>query len=130
MSRRVKLPGASELFRPTGQSTTPAPARRSLNRETPTRDSPTGDWGEEQVDEQAVAPASPPATGRVRHDEKFTVYVTTEELLALEQARLTLRQQGIVADRGKIVRTSIAMALAGLAADAENSELVRHLAGE
>ena len=34
-------------------------------------------------------------SGRVRHDEKITVYVSTEELLALENARLQLRAQGL-----------------------------------
>lgn len=124
MPRRVKLPGASELFRPTDQPATPAPERSASARSASAR--PGGD---DRVGDDST-PVTPAATGRVRHDEKFTVYVTTDELMALEQARLTLRQQGIVADRGKIVRTSIAMALAGLAADAENSELVRHLAGE
>ncbi len=31
------------------------------------------------------------ASGRVKHDEKMTVYVTAAELLAVEQARLQLR---------------------------------------
>jgi hypothetical protein len=37
---------------------------------------------------------------RVKHDEKITVYISAEELLALESARLTLRgQHGVAADR-------------------------------
>ena len=60
MSRRVSLPGASELFRRTHQAA---------------------------VADDAVRAGS----GRVRHEEKITVYVSADELLALEQARLTLR---------------------------------------
>lgn len=67
-------------------------------------------------------------SGRVRHDEKITVYISAAELLALEQARLTLRAEYDVAvDRGRIVREAIALALADLATDGEDSELVRRL---
>jgi hypothetical protein len=64
----------------------------------------------------------------VKHDEKITVYVSAEELLALEQARLTLRgQHGIAVDRGRIVRTAIGLAVADLVARGEGSDLVRQL---
>ena len=67
-------------------------------------------------------------SGRIRHEEKITVYVSAEELLALEQARLTLRAQyGMAVDRGRIVREAIAAMLADLEANAEDSELVRRL---
>ena len=39
----------------------------------------------------------------MRHDEKITVYISKEELLALETARLTLRGHGLAVDRGRIV---------------------------
>lgn len=95
MPRRVGLPGASELFRPTQ-----AP----------------------QSEEPSIS------SGRVRHEEKITVYVSSEELLTLEQARLTLRaKHGIAVDRGRIVRTAIALAMAELDARAEESALVREL---
>lgn len=110
MPRRVKLPGASELFRPT--------------------QSPATSTRVDQEPSQPVDVDSPAPSGRVRHDEKITVYVSSTELIALERARLDLRAQGVIADRGKIVRTAISMALAGLAADGDNSELVRRLAGE
>jgi hypothetical protein len=68
------------------------------------------------------------STGRVRHDEKITVYVSAEELLALEQARLTLRaRHGMAVDRGRIVREAIAAMLADLEMSGEGSELVRRL---
>jgi hypothetical protein len=67
-------------------------------------------------------------SGRVRHEEKITVYVSADELVALEQARLTLRaRHGMAVDRGRIVREAIAAMLADLEANGEYSELVRRL---
>ena len=66
-------------------------------------------------------------SGRVRHDEKITVYVSTEELLALENARLQLRAQGVAADRGRIAREAIAIALADLDLRGTESALVTRL---
>ena len=66
-------------------------------------------------------------SGRIRHDEKITVYVSTEELLALENARLQLRAQGVAADRGRIVREAIAIALADLDLRGTESALVTRL---
>jgi hypothetical protein len=85
----------------------------------------------------APAPAVPPVrptrgkaqrTERVKHDEKITVYISAEELLALESARLTLRaQHGVAADRGRIVREAITVLLADLADRGEDSVLVQRL---
>ncbi len=67
-------------------------------------------------------------TGRIRHDEKITVYVSADELVALEQARLTLRaRHGIAVDRGRIVRAAVALAVADLDATGEDSDLIRQL---
>jgi hypothetical protein len=72
-----------------------------------------------------------PQRGRVertRHDEKITVYISAEELVALESARLTLRaQHGVAADRGRIVREAVAVLLADLEERGEDSVLVRRL---
>jgi hypothetical protein len=69
-----------------------------------------------------------PSSGRVRHEEKITVYVTSDELIALEQARLLLRaEHGVAVDRGRIVRIAIGLAVADLAARGTESELVRRL---
>ncbi len=101
MSRRVNLPGADELFRATAPS------------------------GSSQDD----ASAPPVGSGRVRHDEKMTVYLTSDELLAIEQARLELRSAlGRKVDRGRLVRAAIAGALADLETRGADSELVRRLA--
>ena len=67
---------------------------------------------------------------RTKHDEKITVYISADELLALESARLTLRgQHGVAADRGRIVREAISVLLADLAESGEDSVLVRRLGG-
>ena len=45
----------------------------------------------------------------------MTVYVTSDELLDLEHARLTLRRDhGLAVDRGRLVREAVAMVLADL----------------
>ena len=69
-------------------------------------------------------------TGRERHDEKITVYVSAVELMDLERARLTLRgDHGLAVDRGRIVREALAVALADLEAQGDSSTLVRRLHG-
>ena len=85
MSRRVGLAAASE---------TPAAGQRR------------GAGSEGAAGRWAAADGQPAASsGRVRHDEKITVYVSAEELLALEQARLNLRaRHSMAVDRGRIVR--------------------------
>ncbi len=70
-------------------------------------------------------------TDRAKHDEKITVYISADELLALETARLTLRgQHGVAADRGRIVREAISVLLADLGERGEDSVLVRRLKGQ
>ncbi|WP_344468766.1 hypothetical protein [Kitasatospora kazusensis] len=74
------------------------------------------------------APRRP--SGRERHDEKITVYVSAEELMDLEHARLVLRgEHGLAVDRGRIVREAIAVVLADLEQRGEASILVRRLRG-
>jgi hypothetical protein len=112
--RRVNVPAADDIFRPTA---VPAPEPEET---------------ESQVVELAPAPKpkapARQASGRVKHDEKMTVYVTADELLDIEHARLDLRRQlGLGVDRGRIVRAAIAMALADLDAHGEDSALVQRL---
>jgi hypothetical protein len=67
---------------------------------------------------------------RTKHDEKITVYISADELMALEGARLTLRgQHGVAADRGRIVREAIAVLLADLDERGDDSVLVQRLRG-
>lgn len=110
MPRRVSLPGADELFR----STTPSK---------PVADAPV-------EAESAATPAGPAAgaSGRVKHDEKMTVYVTAAELLAVEQARLKLRGElGRSVDRGRLVRAALDIALADLEDHGMDSLIARRL---
>jgi hypothetical protein len=130
VSRRVTLPGADELFRAT--SSGGAPSERSVGDEavetdeampagvattvTPLRSRPTSRNGSRRP------------SGREKHEEKITVYVSPAELVDLEHARLTLRaDHGIAADRGRIVREAVAVVIADLEAKGADSILVRRL---
>jgi hypothetical protein len=69
------------------------------------------------------------ASGREKHTQKITVYLSAEELLDLERARLALLRYGAAADRGRIVREAIAVLLADLDAQGRDSLLARRIAG-
>jgi hypothetical protein len=87
-------------------------------------------------DQPEEPPALEPAglrkpSGRVKHDEKMTVYVTSDELLELEHARLSLRSRhGLAVDRGRMVREALALVLLDLEQNGEDSALVRRLTEE
>ncbi len=68
------------------------------------------------------------ASGREKHTQKITVYLSAEELLDLERARLVLLRYGAAADRGRIVREAIAVLLADLDARGKDSLLARRIA--
>lgn len=142
MPRRVSLPTADDLFH--------SPRHTRDNRERGTAAREIGRAPERAQDRaQEPAPATQPVTqpaaeatetaaetaarkssGRVRHDEKMTVYVTADELLEIEHARLSLRRhQGLAVDRGRLVREAIAIALADLEANGDDSVLVQRLIG-
>lgn len=122
VSRRASLPGASELFRPTQSN--PAFDEPTAPLQPPAQE--TADAPEETA---PATPAGPPqASGRVRHDQKITVYFSSEELFALEDATLDCkRTHGLRVDRGRLVRSAIALALADLAERGEDSDLVAAL---
>ena len=67
------------------------------------------------------------ASGREKHTQKITVYLSAEELLDLERARLALLRYGVPADRGRIVREAIAVLLADLDAQGQDSLLARRI---
>ena len=93
MARRVSMPAADDLFRPTTDTEEPAEDPR------PRRVRAVSD-DVEATGPAEVGPKRP--SGRVRHDEKMTVYVTSDELLDLEHTRLMLRRhQGMAIDRGR-----------------------------
>jgi hypothetical protein len=121
LSRRVRLPAADDLFRPTV-----VPAPREPESGTPSAD---GDRAAAaaSADELSGPRGSRAPSRRVRHDEKMTVYVTADELLDLEDARLTLRRAGLSVDRGRLVREAIAIALADLDANGDDSVIMHRL---
>ncbi|MFI1538951.1 hypothetical protein [Streptomyces anandii] len=85
--------------------------------------------GQPQSRKRGRAAARRPS-GRERHDEKITVYVSAEELMDLEHARLVLRgEHGLAVDRGRIVREAVAVVLADLETRGDASILVRRLRG-
>ena len=146
MSRRSSLPGAAELFRPTSNATgepatdahlTAVPPTRELRLAPPTEDALAGPTAVQPALVRQTAARRGPRTagerqpsGRERHDEKITVYVSQGELVDLEQARLTLRAvHGLAVDRGRIVREALAVVLADLDAHGASSTLVRRLIG-
>ena len=116
MSRRVRLPSADDLFRPTSDGTTPPATVPQPAPEEPTAEA-TGRSRRRGT-----------SSGRVRHDEKMSVYITSEELLEIEHARLALRRtHGLAIDRGRLVRQAVAIALADLEEHGEASPLVQRL---
>jgi hypothetical protein len=120
VSRRVSLPDADDLFR-----------GRDQDQSGTTREMvPPQKGGEPAPTEPVVELAAEKAksSGRVRHDEKMTIYVTADELLDIEHARLSLRRhQGLAVDRGRLVREAIAIALADLETNGDDSVLVQRL---
>ena len=104
MPRRLNLPTADELFRATS---TRSP---------------------EEIEEGEEEPQQKGLSGRVKHNEKMTVYLTSDELLAIEQARLKLRGElGRNVDRGRLVRAALAIALGDLEARGTDSEIAQRL---
>jgi len=124
VSRRVSLPTADDLFRPTADtSSAPAPKapKQAAVRAVP-------DAPEEPAAEKR--PSGRPS-GRIRHDQKMTVYVTTEELMEIEHVRLRLRGgHSLAVDRGRLVREAVSLVLADFEAHGEDSALVRRLRAE
>ena len=150
--RRTDTPAAPEVTElPSISSTTSSPALRSTvgRREDDVQaampltlvpggaDPALDDLASYRAAAQPVAPKVPARgrpqrgrTERTKHDEKITVYISADELVALESARLSLRaQHGLAADRGRIVREAVSVLLADLAEHGENSVLVRRLKG-
>ena len=121
MARRVSMPTADDLFRPTSDPAAPDADAESR----PRRVRAVAD----DAEPTEAAPKRP--SGRVRHDEKMTVYVTADELLDIEHARLTLRRHhGLAVDRGRLVREALALVLADLETQGADSALVQRLLDE
>ncbi len=67
------------------------------------------------------------ASGRESHPQKITVYLSSDEFLDLERARLTLLAHGIGVDRGRLVREAIALLMTDLEAGIDASVIARRL---
>ncbi|MFC6285355.1 hypothetical protein ACFP3Q_04260 [Nocardioides sp. GCM10027113] len=117
------MPAADDLFRRTAESD------QARVRAVPDQPTPAAEPVAETRGAGASAKKRP--SGRVRHDEKMTVYITSEELLDLEHARLSLRRtHGLAVDRGRLVREAVALVLADYEANGDDSVLVRRLSEE
>jgi hypothetical protein len=136
MTRRASLPGADELFR----ANTPAlsavrqvaePIQTSAPVTSVTQSAvPKTKKGVRTISRRRVTAAEKSPSGRELHEEKITVYISTDELFDLDQARLMLRGDlGLAVDRGRIVRESIAVIIADLEAKGDQSILARRLRG-
>ena len=137
MTRRASLPGADELFRGSAPSLS---AVREVTQEAPATTAPASSTigvatpkakkGVRSIPRRRVTNADKSPTGRERHEEKITVYLSPDELFDLDQARLMLRGDlGLAVDRGRIVRESIAVIVADLEAKGDQSILARRLRG-
>ncbi|WP_372733685.1 hypothetical protein [Nocardioides sp.] len=116
----MNLPSADDLFRPTEGQPDDGGNKRSV-RAVP----------DPAPSAEPAASMSTRPSGRVKHDEKVTVYVTSQELLDIEHARLDLRSKhGLAVDRGRLVREAVSLVLAELEAQGAESALVHRLREE
>lgn len=147
MTRRASLPGASELFfRNTAGTEDPSARSASSAEDERARAGgvPPGEDGHDQAGGEAHSAiaagqqsSSPSPRGdrkgspRKKHDTKITVYISQEELLALEHARLELRgTYDLAIDRGRLVREAVAVMLSDFELQGGSSVLVERLSAE
>jgi hypothetical protein len=133
MSRRVSLPGADELFRNTATLSAVPSARENVDEIEQVAQPVTAKTKSTAVRttprRRATAFDRAPS-GREKHDEKITVYLSPDELYDLDQARLALRGDlGLAVDRGRIVRESLSIIIADLEAKGDQSIIARRLRG-
>jgi hypothetical protein len=135
MTRRANLPGADELFRSTAPALSAVPAQNEASAPLvppaiATPKAGSSKKGVRTIARRRVTTVDRSPSGRERHDEKITVYLSPDELFELDQARLQLRGDlGLAVDRGRIVRESIAVIIADLEAKGDQSILARRLRG-
>ena len=136
MTRRASLPGADELFRANTPALSAVRQVVEAAPAAPTSPQPVGTSqtktkkGVRTISRRRVTAAEKSPSGRELHEEKITVYLSTDELFDLDQARVMLRGDlGLAVDRGRIVRESIAVIIADLEAKGDQSILARRLRG-
>ncbi|UQS24276.1 hypothetical protein L1857_16310 [Amycolatopsis thermalba] len=128
MSRRASLPGASELFRLTSSPALDVPAPPTPAPQRPEAQRPGHGQNPGHREQLERSAAGRRGSGRQKHDSKITVYVSGDELVAMEQARLSLRaEHGLAIDRGRLVREAVAVLLADFDEHGADSVLVRRL---
>jgi hypothetical protein len=116
----VNLPSADDLFRSTDDVASSDPSATSGKRAVRAVPDP--------APRESIAKKP---SGRIQHEEKVTVYVTSQELLDIEHARLSLRSaHGLAVDRGRLLREAVSLVLADLEEHGEDSALVRRLSVE
>jgi hypothetical protein len=131
MSRRVSLPGADELFRNTA-TLSAVPSQREKAEEISESPVPSAKQKNSvrQTPRRRVNAFDRTPSGREKHDEKITVYLSPDELYDLDQARLALRGDlGLAVDRGRIVRESLSIIIADLESKGDQSIIARRLRG-
>ena len=127
-TKRVSLPGADELFRSTSVIEAPPPPERVSMQTQDLQERPRVDRATQRfIDKETKGHVPKTGSGRQRHEEKVTFYCTREELLALERARLALREYGAAADRGRIVREALSITLEDLDRSGSDAILVERL---
>jgi predicted component of type VI protein secretion system len=133
--------GRDRGHNPVAPPTAPAAGAAGPTRPAKTVPAPAAEPAAAAPPAEPAAPTAPPPaaparkvtaprrpSGRERHDEKITVYVSPDELLGLEHARIMLRgEYGLAVDRGRIVREAVAALLADLDARGKDSILVKRL---
>lgn len=131
MSRRVTLPGADELFRKTTLAAVPEADKEEDQPETSTSTNTRAKTKAVRTTaRRRPNPLDRAPSGREKHDEKITVYLSPDELFDLEQARLMLRGDlGLAVDRGRIVREALAVIIADLESKGDQSIIARRLRG-
>ena len=131
MSRRVSLPGADELFRNTATLSAVPSSRENTEEITQTPAAAvTAKNSVRQTPRRRVNAFDRAPSGREKHDEKITVYLSPDELYDLDQARLALRGDlGLAVYRGRIVRESLSIIIADLEAKGDQSIIARRLRG-
>jgi len=131
VSRRVSLPGADELFRNTATLSAVPSQRENAEEitETPLVASKQKN-AVRQTPRRRVNAFDRTPSGREKHEEKITVYLSPDELYDLDQARLALRGDlGLAVDRGRIVRESLSIIIADLESKGNQSIIARRLRG-
>lgn len=134
MTRRASLPGADELFKQNSPALSAvreiAPEATPVAAPAAPTAAPKAKKGVRSIPRRRVVSVDKSPSGRERHDEKITVYLSPDELFDLDQARLSLRGDlGLAVDRGRIVRESIAVIIADLEQKGDQSILARRLRG-